>query len=362
MAPRKGSASPFILPVPGSAAVKNIDWSIFFPISSSPGYKTDNARLRDNFSIQRELTAKTLLTVAYVGTEGHKLFSHYEANPGNAALCLSLRGAGVAKGTTQCGPNQEDATFTLPDGSQLVGTRSPLGSVYYSEDSFLQRWLTCVSFAASHGERRAGDFTFLGAYTFSKALDDASYGAYLDFYNQTRPSLTFDATHNFVASYNYTILFDRAFRGAPRRLTQGWSLNADYADSRPACRSACRRAATVPCLEARVWTGPNYIGGLVITPDVRNTPNHTYFNKTPFTQEALGGQGNAAPRFFHGPGQQNFDLGLQKISENARACLSNSAPSSSMRSTTRTSAIRVAASPAVALAGSLPQGRAASAR
>ena len=58
---------------------------------------------------------------------------------------------------------------------------------------------------------------------------------------------------------------------------------------------------------------PNYIGGLVITPDVRNTPNHTYFNKTPFIQEALGGQGNASPRFFHGPGTQNFDLALQKI-------------------------------------------------
>ncbi len=59
---------------------------------------------------------------------------------------------------------------------------------------------------------------------------------------------------------------------------------------------------------------PNYIGGLLITPDVRDTPNYTYFNKTAFTQEALGGQGTASPRFFHGPGTQNFDLALQKIS------------------------------------------------
>jgi len=60
---------------------------------------------------------------------------------------------------------------------------------------------------------------------------------------------------------------------------------------------------------------PNYVGGLVITSDVRNTPNHTYFNKAAFTQEALGGQGTAAPRFFHGPGLENFDLGLQKVTK-----------------------------------------------
>src|SRR5205823_6359784 len=60
---------------------------------------------------------------------------------------------------------------------------------------------------------------------------------------------------------------------------------------------------------------PNFIGGLVITSDVRNTPSHTFFNKTAFTSEALGGQGTAAPRIFHGPGQENFDLDLQKITK-----------------------------------------------
>ena len=43
-----------------------------------------------------------------------------------------------------------------------------------------------------------------------------------------------------------------------------------------------------------------------------NTPNHAEFNKSAFTQEALGTQGNANPRFFHAPGQVNFDLGVQK--------------------------------------------------
>ncbi len=50
----------------------------------------------------------------------------------------------------------------------------------------------------------------------------------------------------------------------------------------------------------------------MITSDVRNTPNHQYFNKSAFTAEALGGQGTAAPRFFYGPGQDNFDIGVEK--------------------------------------------------
>ncbi|HTS27189.1 MAG TPA: carboxypeptidase regulatory-like domain-containing protein [Bryobacteraceae bacterium] len=312
---------PFVLPVPGSPAIQNINWSQFFPIASSPGYKTTNKlpyAEHYNFSIQRELTAKTLLTLAYVGTEGHKLFSHYEANPGNAALCLSLRGSGVAKGTTQCGPNLEDSTFTLPDGTQIVGTRSPLGSLYYSEDSFLATVANSVYNSLQVTvERRAGDFTFLGAYTFSKSLDDASsYGAYLDFYNFKlgRALSTFDATHNFVASYLYSIPFDRLFQGAPRRLTQGWSING-------ITRLSTGLPISLSESGDRSLTGgsgvdrPNYVGGLVITSDVRNTPNHTYFNKAAFTQEALGGQGTAAPRFFHGPGLENFDLGLQKVTK-----------------------------------------------
>jgi hypothetical protein len=58
---------------------------------------------------------------------------------------------------------------------------------------------------------------------------------------------------------------------------------------------------------------PNYIGGLVINNNVRTTPNHTYFNKSAFTAEALGTMGNANARFFHGPGINNWDMGLQKI-------------------------------------------------
>ncbi|SPF45232.1 conserved exported hypothetical protein [Candidatus Sulfopaludibacter sp. SbA4] len=316
----QGQRFPFILPVPGSAAVKNLDWSVFFPIASSPGYKTDNVlpyAEHLNFSIQRQITGATVLTLAYVGTVGHHLFSHYEANPGNAALCLSLRGSGVAKGTTQCNRNLEDSTFTLPNGTQLVGTRSPLGSFYYSEDSYLatQANSNYHSFQATL-ERRARNMTFLAAYTFSKAIDDAStYGAYMDFYNfrMGRGLSTYDATHNFVISYSYNLPFYRV--GAlPKRLTEGWSING-------ITRAATGLPVSLSQSGDYSLTGgsgvdrPNYVGGLVLTPDVRDTPNHQEFNKSAFTQEALGTQGNAAFRFFHGPGTVNFDVGMQKSTQ-----------------------------------------------
>ena len=60
---------------------------------------------------------------------------------------------------------------------------------------------------------------------------------------------------------------------------------------------------------------PDYIGGLTITSDVRNTPNHTYFNKSAFSSEVLGTMGNSNQRFFHGPGINNWDIGLQKITK-----------------------------------------------
>ena len=316
----QGQRFPFILPAPGSAAVKNMDWSVFFPIASSPGYKTDNKlpyAEHLNFSIQRQITGATVLTLAYVGTVGHKLFSHYEANPGNAALCMSLRGSGVMAGTTQCGRNLEDSTFTLPNGTQIIGTRAPLGSVYYSEDSFLATTADSNyhSFQATL-ERRARNLTFLAAYTFSKAIDDASsYGAYLDFYNYRlgRGLSTYDCTHNFVVSYSYDLPFYR-MGVLPKRLTEGWTVNG-------ITRVATGLPVTMSQSGDYSLTGgsgvdrPNYIGGLVLTPDVRNTLNHTEFNKSAFTQEALGTQGNASPRFFHGPGQVNFDLGMQKATK-----------------------------------------------
>jgi hypothetical protein len=309
---------PFTLPVPGSAAIKNLDWSVFLPITSSPGYLPGNKlpyAEHYNFSIQRELSSNMVMTLAYVGTEGHKLFAQYESNPGDANLCLSLRGSGVAKGTLQCGPNQESAVFTRPDGSQVLGTRGPLGFDYGSNTYESTNANSAYNSFQATFERRAANLTFLASYTFSKAMDNASAFSTMNFSNfhLSRALSSFDATHNFVISYNYALPFARAGM-LPKRLTQGWSVNG-------ITRFATGFPIAISQSGDRSLTGaggvdrPDFVGGLVITPDVRDTPNHQYFNKTAFTSEVLGTMGNANQRFFHGPGINNWDLGLQKITK-----------------------------------------------
>ena len=220
----------------------------------------------------------------------------------------------MKQGTPQCGPNQEGTVFTRPDGSQVFGTRNVLGP-NFGEDSYLGTVANSNynSFQASL-ERRAADFTFLAAYTFSKSIDDASsYGSYLNFSNfrLNRALSLFDLTHNFVISYSYSLPFDRAFGVLPRRLTQGWNISG-------ITRFATGFPISLSQGGDRSLTGgsgvdhPNFIGGLVITPDPRTTNKHVYFNKSAFTSEALGTMGNANPRFFHGPGIANWDVALEK--------------------------------------------------
>src|SRR5437660_2265023 len=81
------------LNVSASNPDKNIDWSLLVPISSSPGFYYQN-RLpyseHYSLSIERQFGPNTLLSLAYVGTQGHRLLSDLEANPGDPALCLSV--------------------------------------------------------------------------------------------------------------------------------------------------------------------------------------------------------------------------------------------------------------------------------
>jgi Carboxypeptidase regulatory-like domain len=322
----QGQRFPFVYPQPGSAAAKNYDFSVFEPITSTPGYMISNRTPYSehfNLSIQRQFSAGLLLTMAYVGSEGHRLITYYEANPGNPALCLSLMGSGVAPGTQQCGPNLEDQTFTLPNGVTVPGTR-PLGQAF----SWNQYECNCASsnyhsFQTSF-QRNAKGLTFLAAYTFSKSIDDgSSYGASTDYANfrLSRGLSAFDVRNNFVASYNYTLPFDKISSALPSRLTGGWSLNGitHVASGFP-----------VPIYmtsdDSLVGTGhtggglnetdgvdrPNYLGGLHVTRNVRNTPNHQLFNSSAFAAEVLGTQGDSKLYFFSGPGEFQTDLGAEK--------------------------------------------------
>src|SRR5215475_3292613 len=252
---------PFTAPTPGAASNKTLDFSVYEPFNFFPGYNINNKlpyAEHFNLSIQRELSKSTVLTLAYVGTEGHRLITQNDANPGSAALCNQLTAQGAIDvtngGSLGCGPGQENDVFQLPVvppgvdcSNNTVKTAQP-GCIYSTRQTILNpnfcpggaqvcygsnntNTLTVANSIYNSAqvtlERKANDFTFLLAYTFAKGLDDSS--AFNDLVNFQDPKISrglssSDIRHNFVISYIWAIPFDRAFANAPKRLTQGWQI------------------------------------------------------------------------------------------------------------------------------------------
>src|SRR5260370_34565378 len=88
-------------------------------MSFLPGYDIHN-RLpyaeHFNLTIQRELSKSTVLTLAYVGTEGHRIIEQEDVNTGNAAFCLQLNALGA---TPTCGPQGEQTTHQHTSFAQV---------------------------------------------------------------------------------------------------------------------------------------------------------------------------------------------------------------------------------------------------
>jgi hypothetical protein len=317
----------------------SINWSVLLPIASSPGINTHN-RLpyaEDyELSLQRQLPKETLLTLSYVGTQGHRLLSTLEANPGNQALCQFLNNpANLAAGSPVCGPGAEDpgagnpivlasgvtapgfagvtsfATSRLVAGFNTPGTDNIQSNGYFT--TIGNSGYNSFQVNLRHTSKR---LQTLVAYTYSKAIDDASgYGEQINPVNHaaSRALSAFDATHNFVVSYSYALPFDK-LRG-PRQLTNGWQFSG-------ITRFSTGLPVVIYETDDRSLLGTSYTGPIILDVD---TPNYTpgplnihnprsgpYFNTSLFSLETLGQLGDSSRRFFHGPGTNNFDMALLK--------------------------------------------------
>lgn len=360
-----GQRFPFTVPTPGAASNKTLDFSIYEPFTYYPGYDIHNKlpyAEHFNLSIQRQLSKSTVLTLAYVGTEGHHLITSEEANPGDPALCQRLTAQGYLDvtadptgGTVGCGPYAENDVFQPPSaalGSCQTGTSTPNPQCYYSTRQTILNpnycpgnvTLVCFGYANTYTrtntnsiynaaqitvERKANDVTFLAAYTFAKGLDNSSaFGDVLNFANPklSRGLSSTDITHNFVASYIWSIPFDRAFKGAPKRLTQGWQVQGITRFSTGFPVGMGQSNGDVSLTGSPGIDMPDRVGPVVIVnPRKVNTACPTYDPNTPgsgtgcyflpsaFAENTTPGTfGTANRRFFHGPGFNNTDFGLLK--------------------------------------------------
>ncbi|MFZ0687888.1 MAG: TonB-dependent receptor [Terriglobales bacterium] len=306
-------------------------YNAFGQIDSSPAFYNGN-RLpyAENYelSLQRQITGKDLLTVSYVGTQGHRLLSSKSANPGNAALCLSLSQPGdVVAGTATCGPGGENNVYQPAAGGLVIGTRPtfpgvndptlgpivPIGNDSY----FITAGKSSYNSAQVNFRHTSGNLQVLLGYTYSKSLDTASgYGEQI---NPINPNLSrglsaFDSTNNFVVSYNYALPFDKW--GGPKQLTNGWALSG-------ITRFETGLPVTLVETDDQSLLGTSFGGPIILPVDTPNlvapvqilNPRKSgglYFNPASFGQAALGTEGTARRRFFHGPGSNDWDMALVK--------------------------------------------------
>ena len=308
-------------------------FNAFGQISSSPAFFNRN-RLpyaeHYELSFERQLTGQDLLSLSYVGTQGHRLLSSVSANPGNPALCLATKG---------CGPGGENNIY-INGNSVVLGTRAPFGGVELPANSgatgtalpdgnlgiipfgnnsyFIDAGTSAYNSAQVNFRHTSGRLQLLLGYTFSRSLDNAS--GYGEQFNPINPRLSrglsaFDSTHNFVVSYNYNLPFERL--GGPKRLTDGWAFSG-------ITRFATGVPVTLVETDDHSLLGTAF-GGPIILPvdtpdqvaplhilDPRRTATHLYFDAASFSPSAVGLEGDARRRFFHGPGINNWDAALQK--------------------------------------------------
>jgi hypothetical protein len=346
---------PFTFP-PRNVSAKNpdttFDWAGVEPLSGTLAFNPHNVLPRSNdyeLSIERQFGSNTVLSLSYVGNQGHKLIGLIEANPGNQQLCLQLiQLNALTSSGSPCGGFGEGQQYILPPGvgypsaanslvelippSQCGGTTgvqcvvnttyTVLGPNFADvpyESTIAQSAYNSFQAELKH---TSGLSTFLFGYTYSKCMDNAS--GFQEGVNPFNPRLSlglcaFDVTNNFVGSYDTKIPFDKLFHadsGIANKIAAGWAISGitTFTTGLP---------VTLAEADDNSFTGtqggeaqidlPDYNpsqGPLFIDKNPRS--GQQYFNPAVFSPEQPGTIGNSRRRFFHGPGLNNWDMAILK--------------------------------------------------
>jgi hypothetical protein len=331
---------PFAFPptnVSPSNPDNNIPWASLEPLSSSDAIGPHNTvpYIESYFlGLQRGIGRATVFTMNYVGSQGRHLANSEEANPGNAALCLSLsQKTQVAPGSSVCGPKLESQVYTAANGTVYQGTR-PLDGLAFGANPYLLTTATSNFNSLQTQIKHSSKYwDVLVGYTFGRSMDNAS--ALTDATNPFNPRLSyglseFDVTHYLVASYNVHLPLEKLTgNGFVKQIIGGWAISG-----------ITKMATGVPIglsdSEDYSLTGasgvdfPYYTPGNLHAGGINGDHNprdinpatgkhYPYFNTALFTAEGkefspktlgYGMAGNSRRRFFHGPGLDHTDLAV----------------------------------------------------
>lgn len=363
------------------------DWSIFRPIGIfgelQPQLRSQYTE-QYNFGIQREILKNTVLSVGYVGSQGHRLLATHDISPGIPQTCLDLASlstlnpAAVTDGfgtQISCGPFFADSSFGipanaiptgftlhLPDGSSVTGpnaqpiglvglrpysspTCKPVGgwdpsnfvfingcpadgipvfSYIFAQDTIANSAYN--SLQASLERRLSNGLQFEIAYTFSKSIDDASSfenalkpicNGVLNNFSCNRTLSLFDARHRLVISYLYELPIPK-YSGAKGKALDGWAVSGitSFQHGFPIIMRSVNDQELENDTSGFEAPGRPLITGPVHFLNPRHTGGYYFCDPSagtcPIQNAPLGSLGG--PRVLCcGPGINNFDISLQKI-------------------------------------------------
>jgi len=362
---QSGSITPnafngFLNPARGSA----VDWSVFRPIilfgELQPNLRTQYTE-QYNLQVQHQFGTNIVFTLGYVGSQGHRLLATYDLNHGNTQTCLDLIASSAYNNDSSynCGPFAEDVQYTIPAGEtiapqglhlpygptpfiaggttlsapiNLVGLRQysspycnpisgancpadgiPVFSSIFAQDVVANS--NYNSLQASLEKRFSNGVQFLGAYTWSHSIDNASsFEQSLDptDFSRSRALSLYGATNRFVFSGVWDLPVPK-YSGALGVVADGWTVSAIVAfqDGFPIRMQSNLDQELQGSGDFENPGKPDIVAPFTHMDPRKN--NGYYFNPSIFAVPPLGSLGSATRSQCCGPGIDNTDLAFQKV-------------------------------------------------
>ena len=254
-----------------------------------------------NFNVERQIGAKSVLEVAYVGSKGTKLLTARDINQPQPSV--------------------------LPPGLPIVPRPNP----QFDDINLLESRANSNynALQARFQQRLARGFSTLASYTWSKSIDDASnfFSSAGDpnfpqnSYNVAaeRGRSNFDVRHRLSVSYSYALPFGKGRQyltndGWLSTVVSGWETYGivTVQSGRPFTVALLPEIDNSGTGRSILGFGANDRPNLVGNPELSNPTTGQWFNTAAFAFPAPGTFGNAGRNILDGPGYQTVNVSLLK--------------------------------------------------
>ena len=310
-----GNKFPYTAPAPGTI----IDFSQFFPMAINvvdPKISTPYA-MNYNFTFERELPARTIFRIGYVGAQGRNLVASYQFNP------MTPAGLQTCLANPVCAADGDQAAVDFPNLFLYPGDIWGNSGMQHTTG-----WSNYNALQVTADKRFSHGLQFLTSYSYSHSLDTGSSfedtafltaGGFDPYGRLERDygSSAFDARHRYAFSFSYEVpSLKHAWSAFPGRIVDGWRLTGqtiwqtgfpiNLQDTNELSLVCSPSLSFYSCPDRPdVVSAPKYL-------DPRTSATHQWFDPASFTDNAVGTLGNAGRGLVRGPGYWGTNFSVQK--------------------------------------------------